>query len=75
MEEVPAKLVLNWAQAGVKIVPGSLWTLEEKGTRCVEVEEMGDKRQITVVLAGTLGGYFLPVQLIYLQRKTAHYHP
>ena len=53
MEEVPVELVTNWNQAGVKIVPGSKWTLEEKRTRCVEVVGIGDKRQITVVLCST----------------------
>ena len=53
MEEVPAEQVMNWDQAGVKIVPGSSWTLEEKRTRCFEVVGMGNKKQITAVLCST----------------------
>lgn len=39
--------------------------MEVKGTRRVEIAALGDKRQMTVVLAGTASGDFFPPQLIY----------
>ena len=33
MEEIPPKLVLNWDQTGVKIVPSYTWTMEKQGTK------------------------------------------
>lgn len=44
------------------------------GSRRVEIAAMGDKHQITAVLAGTLSGDFLPVQQIYAG-KTSNCHP
>ena len=37
----------------------------EEGSKCVEIIGKDDKRQTTAVLAGTLNGDFLPVQLVY----------
>ena len=28
MEEIPAELILNWDQTGIKIVPSSAWTMD-----------------------------------------------
>ena len=69
MEKVPPELVLNWDHTGINIVPGSQWTMEEKGSKRVGVAGLNDKRQITVVFCASLAGEFLPVQLIY-QGKT-----
>jgi len=33
MENIPAKLVINWDQAGLKKVPVPSWTFEEKGSK------------------------------------------
>ena len=43
----------------------SSWTMEKEGSKCVEIIGKDDKRQITMVLAGTVKGIFLPVQLVY----------
>ena len=64
MEEIPNELIINWDQTAISLVPGSSWTMERSGTRRVEIAGLGDKRQITAVLGGTLTGYFLPPQLI-----------
>ena len=40
--------------------------MEKEGSKCVEIIGKDDKRQITAVLAGTLNGDFLPVQLIHI---------
>ena len=60
MEDVPPQLVINWDQTGISIVPGSSWTMELKGSKRVEIAGISDKRQITAVLCGTMGGQILP---------------
>ena len=50
MEDVPPQLVINWNQTGIRIVPGSSWTMELKGSKRVEIAGISDKRQITAVL-------------------------
>ena len=65
MEEIPAELVLNWDQTGIKLVPSSVWTMERQGEKRVEMVGINDKRQITAVFCGTMLGEFLPIQLIY----------
>ena len=65
LEEIPKDLILNWDHTGLKIVPTSSWTMEEKGRKHVEIVVLDDKRQITAVACGTLDGNFLPMQLIY----------
>ena len=65
MEEIPFDLILNWDQTGLHVVPGSTWTMEEKGCKRVEIIGMDDKRQITAVICGSPTGNLLPFQLIY----------
>ena len=74
MEDIEPELIYNWDQTGVNIVPSSSWTLERKGPQCVEIAGLGDKRQITALLCGTLTGDFLPVQMIY-KGKTGRCYP
>ena len=52
-------------RTGVNIVPGSHWTLEEKGARQVQCTGVDDKHQITVVICATASGIFLPFQITY----------
>ena len=65
MEDIPDELVVNWDQTGIKYVPVSQWTMEQKGAKRVEVHGVDDKRQITAVFGGSLTGDFLPVLLVY----------
>jgi len=65
MEDIPASLIINWDQTGTHFVPVSQWTMEVKGSRRVELAGLNNKRQMTLVLAGTANGEFLPPQLIY----------
>ena len=51
-------------------MPGSSWTMDLKGQQRVEIAAMNDKRQMTLVMCGSLSGNLLPFQLIY-QGKTA----
>ena len=68
-EDIPAQLILNWDQTGIKIVPSTTWTMNQRG-----VKGVNDKRQITAVFCCSLVGDFLPVQIIYAG-KTARCHP
>ena len=70
MEDIPNSLILNWDQTAMKIVPTSLWMMEKKGTKRVDIAAADDKRQITGVFACSLAGDFLPLQLIYQGRST-----
>ena len=74
MEEIPPELIMNWDQTGIKIVPCSTWTMNQRGAKRVEMIGTNDKRQITAVFCGTLTGDFLPVQVIY-KGKTPRCHP
>ena len=74
MEEIPGELIMNWDQTGINLVPASSYTMEQCGSKCVEMGGAGDKRQITAVFCGTILGDFLPVQLIY-KGKTPRCHP
>ena len=74
MEEIPAELIMNWDQTGIKLVPSSSWTMEKRGSKRVEMVGTDDKRQITAVFCGTILGDFLPLQLIY-KGKTPRSHP
>ena len=65
MEEIPPELVINWDHTGINYVPVSDWTMAKEGGKPVEIFGIQDKRQITVVFAGTMSGHFLPPQVIY----------
>ena len=74
MEEIPAELVLNWDQTGIRLVPSSTWTMERRGEHRVEMVGVNDKHQITAVFCGIALGEFLPLQLIY-KDKSSRCHP
>ena len=65
MDEIPPDLVINFDQTGINYVPVSSWTMENEGSKHVEIIRKDEKRQITTVLAGTLNGNFSPEQLVY----------
>ena len=69
LDNIPPSLVINWDQTAIQYVPISSWTMEQEGAKRVEIAGKDDKRQITAVLAGTMEGDFLPIQLVY-QGKT-----
>ena len=71
LEEVPPCLVINWDHTGLKYVPVSSWTMAKEGSKKVPIAGVDDKRQITAVFAATMGGDFLPPQLIYQGKTTA----
>lgn len=71
---IPPEFIVNWDQAGVKLVPSQNWTMEQQGSSRVEIAGINDKRQITVTLAASMSGELLPIQLLY-QGKTDRCHP
>ena len=34
----------NWHQTGINLVPGALLTMDNKGKKCIETNELQDKR-------------------------------
>ena len=56
---------MNLDQTPLKFVPVSHHTLAKKGTKSVAIAGSSDKRSITGTFTITLGGKFLPLQLIY----------
>jgi len=65
MEDIPKELLIDWDQTAMKIVPSSSWKMEKRGTKCVEIAAINDKRQITALFTCTAAGSFLPIQLVY----------
>ena len=43
IKEIPPELTLNRDQTGIKIVPSSSWTMEQQGTKHVDLVGVGDK--------------------------------
>ena len=74
MEEIPPELILNLDQTGIRIVPSRTWTMEQQGSKRVEIIGANDKRMITAVFCGSLAANFLPLQIIY-GGKTERCHP
>ena len=58
---IPPNVIINWDQAGVKLVPSQNWTKEEKGSTRLEIAHFNDKHQITLTLAGSLSEELLPL--------------
>ena len=65
IEEISSELIVNWDQTGIRLVPVSSTTTEQRGVKSVEVFGQNDKRLITALFCESLLGDFLPLQLIY----------
>ena len=74
MDRIPSELIVKFDQTGISYVPASSYTMEKEGATRVEVTGKDDKRQITLVLAGSVSGEFLPPQVIY-EGKTKRLPP
>ena len=42
MEEIPPELILKWDQTGLKIVPSSSWTMDQRSVNQVEMIGVDD---------------------------------
>ena len=63
MDEICEDMTVNWDQTGVNYVPIFLWTMEEEGSKIIELLGKDDKRHITVLFAGSLSEELLPIQI------------
>ena len=63
--KIPHQLVLNLDQTPLKYVPAMNHTMAKRNTKSVAIVGSTDKRSITGTFVITLGGHFLPMQLIY----------
>ena len=70
MDEIPPELVINFDQTGIHYVPVSLWSMEMEGVKRVEVVGKDYKHQITAIFGISMGGDFLPIQLVYHGKTT-----
>ncbi len=71
---IPDKLIVNFDQTQVKIVPVSEWTLNEAGAKQVDIGALDDKRAITALLGVNAEAELIPPQLIY-QGTSTRCHP
>jgi hypothetical protein len=71
---VSLELFVNFDQTNAKYVPTSEWTMEEEGTRQIDILGLEDKREMTVLLECSASGTLLPPQLLYAG-KTEQCHP
>lgn len=62
---VDESLIINWDQTGVILIPAASRTYEKQGETRVAVLGAEEKRQITAVLASSMEGEMLPLQLIF----------
>ena len=63
--KIPHSLILNLDQTPTKFVPGSSRTQAKIGSDSVPIAGSNDKRMITATFTITMGGVFLPMQLLY----------
>ena len=70
MDEICEDMIVNWDQTGVNYVPVSSWTMEEEGSKRIELIGKDDKRRLTVPFAGSLNGNLLPIQIIYQEKSS-----
>ena len=70
---IPVSMIVNVDQNGSMFVPCSDWTMAQQRRKQVEVTNLNDKGEITVLLAVSLASELLPPQLIYTG-TTNRYH-
>ena len=75
MAEIPHDLIINWDHTGIEYIPVSQWTMAQEGSKRVEISGIEEKRQITAIVAGSLSGDFLPIQLVYKGTTTKCFSP
>ena len=71
--DIPPSLVINWDQTAFHFVPVSAWTMSRQGELSNPIAGLDNKRQITVIIAVTLAGEYLPPQILH-QGKTERCH-
>ena len=71
---IPPELVVGADETGIHLVPSTSVVLAPKGSKRVAREDGDDKRQITGMVAHTMDGVMLPLQLVFAG-KTARVLP
>ena len=74
MNDIHPDMIFNWDQTAIQFVPTGQWTMNRAKEKVIPIAHSDDKRQITAVLAATVSGKYLPVQLIY-KGTTQRCHP
>ncbi len=74
MNKIPPEMVFNWDQTAIQLVPTGQWTMNRAKEKVIPIANSDDKRQITAVVAATMTGEYLPVQLVF-KGKTPRSHP
>ena len=59
--KIQASLVINLDQTGVNTASTRQWTMRKEESNRVDLAGLGDNHPITVTLAATLDGQFLPM--------------
>ena len=62
---IPQALIIYLDETGLKLVPVFSWTLEQQYTAKIKVAGADDMREITGVVAASMTGDLLPLQLLY----------
>ena len=73
-KQVPPQLIINWEQTRLKCCSCSSWTMEEEGSKQVQIAGLNDKQQITATFTVAMTDDILPLQIMYA-RKANHCHP
>ena len=63
-------MIVNFDQTRTKMIPVLDWTLEEPGTKQIDIICLDDKREITVLLAVSLTGELLYPQIYSGKTRT-----
>ena len=74
INDIPPQLIFNWDQTAIQLVPTGQGTMNQAKDKVINIAHSDDKRQITAVVAASMTGECIPIQLLY-QGKTARCHP
>ena len=69
--EIPPELIMNWDQTGIKLVPSSSWTMEQRGSQKVEMVGVNNKRQITAIFVEPCWVTFYSCNLSFREKHPA----
>ena len=68
--QVPPQLIINWDQTRLNVVPSAMWTIEEEGSKWVEIASLNGKCQIIATFVVAMTGDLLPLQILYWGNTT-----
>lgn len=71
---IPKAMIINLDETGLSLVPVFHWMLEQQGAATVTIAGVDNKREITTIVAASIIGDLLPLQLLYTG-TTERCHP